>query len=807
MIYESVTNQKVDDLGAYFELPVQTRYYGTIGDQTEIYWSATDEDCEGILGYEPVIKINCAFFQENTTNNFNNIEPNYGYQYQILNSMPQGEWIPMEGFGTGWQQILNAQIWIYRKDNKIFFKMKFHTHFDWKGFWNNGIPDNKNKYLKRSFNDMNLLQGEQTPAISAYDQYSHHAAFTIYHYWGYNDGVSNLFLADYLQYYYDLNLKFWNPVLDEKYWDLPTWSFEVQGVATSNQLAIYENTTVKFTLPDFLQAGDYADKKVIFGFINVSNTNNACDFQTNYELCYVRAVNHAGTGTLDKSLCKPSRSLYNLSGDIYQAEITIDKSYLVANKKYRMFAIVVISDTGYGSDTEQYSYLSEELTCDWVDGIACKMNVAATVSDYVFTYLGNNPQYLAPAQRIKSEIIIDYSNDLLIDLAQENLGITLTSNDLRELVSYAVMTLKSYDGSNPDNNYDVFERRIFQKTTGVNFNLPTGGTMDYFGSGYDKGLKFECEFRLRHESNLPCLESYANGLLLPAPTGTMDMTNRQCRVSWNIVLVYPAPCILTQETLKLNQTIVVKPFQNASVMPIYMLGDDYAQTRIDPEDIAQYCASGSICCETDVIVTAAIQANLALSHTIKHLFGVLKPAYSVAQQYEYDDFVSTGDITQKTDPEILSSDEDFAYNAVPCPGDPNNYYCPPVAGDCINSNLPVGQYKVISWAFFEDYFGAGSPITDVTITADVNSFTVDVVGMSGGLWRMFIYSMDNTFVQNSYGQFVTESGTSSTFDLADFVESNSDPEFKAYTMKIFIEHTLGLKKYEINFVKSFTIVL
>lgn len=134
----------------------------------------------------------------------------------------------------------------------------------------------------------------------------------------------------------DYQLRFWGRGLLDAQGDTTVFSYEmVRDGETVNNLSAFVNTTIRFSINGSSLPGNY---KV--GVARVDSISNASNILNDLEIHQVDVSNTGVISTisgLSSSAIISATGLTNVSGDIYNGEIEIDKDYFNVDGRYRIF--------------------------------------------------------------------------------------------------------------------------------------------------------------------------------------------------------------------------------------------------------------------------------------------------------------------------------------------------------------------------------------------------------------------------------------------------------------------------------------
>lgn len=775
--------EKYDDNGIYQSITdFHHPFDGVIGEQLIIYFEL-ERDTYGSEFFEngEIVYFNPSLFQPLGTGAPQTLEPNYGFQKTLNGSMIDDTFYPMIAIGFGnIEPLKNISAEICRTSGGILqFKLYLRHTFDLKGFVRGLILQNQKRLLVRGFDETtDLIAGDDLNVYGAGNY-----EFDIYIFVKTPDGYGG-FLTDYCDISQEYRLYFYD-YPDPKmpgFWYSQNWEFSVNGtILTNNQLALYEKTKCKFSIYNDAPG---AERICIFGMFKTDNNSNFIDYITNYYLAYTRAIDDVGITNFDKYLCAPSLALHNVAGSEYSAEITIDETYLTANSTYRMFAIVADATKIGDQDVQIRAFISPELQANYIEGIGCQLNYSATIFDYKSKFLGNRA-ILCPAVRCRSEIKIDYSYDLLIDLCTENLGFVPTLNDLRQYLTNATMEIYTETTTINGLEKQLIERHEINKISGLTFNVPSNAKMDVYGSSYTDGILLWFDFYTRYETDIKVLATYYDGILQPNPTGYVDMRGKDIKIKWTIQLDYPG-CQLENEFVEIYQNFHCNNFVNESILDtVFIKFDGSNETQVTAKQTPIYCIGENCCIDTELK-----GANLAIPEN-RFIAEVASVPYSILQLKEFENWNST-DLTKKQELPIISADELFD-------GITN------IARSCINlDNLSPGQY----W-FFAVNYPYEFCITDSTWQATFDIGNQEFV-FEPTDWpivpnfRCAIIGTDNGWNQNSY-MFIRLCNSTFTQILLgiDNFTPAAHPSYYEYKFKLVMEKTIYGAAYQAT--KYFTV--
>jgi hypothetical protein len=419
----------------------------------------------------------------------------------------------------------------------------YYNTFDVNDWVKNTLYQNKDRFLKDIYN--NATELDSSINTSVYNHTTGDICMAVrMEVW---DTITNEQFLQVYAVFVDSAFYAKDPLNVAPTFGVAVFDYLINGLPSTNQLSTSFDTQVRVTIPYNATAIDH----VLAWLIRTDNVNNSVDFITNYDKSFAPITTIPAAGTvLDNAIVSPSEAptVVGATTEIY---FNIDKTKINYYGKYRVIAIF------YDEDLCVNSYISDELSCMYEPLMTGDdFNVMGILSDYRGFNLGNYLR-VAPEERMKTQIYLEYSFNKYKAAILARLGLTI-NNDIKTYLKKYTVELYTEVTAGLTTTKQVLDRKIITNSGGV-FTIDPAFAINESVGNY---LWIRYPFRVRYEPNVLCMETWINGIQQLTSTGTQDWTGKTVYIKHSAEFEYIDYSPVFSETFDFIQKLSVGLYDN-----------------------------------------------------------------------------------------------------------------------------------------------------------------------------------------------------------------------------------------------------
>lgn len=291
---------------------------------------------------------------------------------------------------------------------------------------------------------------------------------------------------------------------------------------------------------------------VLVWLIRSDRNDNGAVFIDNYEASFAEITTDGTTGTeLQNAIISPSVAPTLLIGTTYRASFHVDPTKVEIGGLYKIVAVWY--DT---VNAKVNTYISSDYGTGGIKEYDDELIISSKIEDYNGVYLGN---YFGccPEERLKSVVNILYeANTNLFTPRITGMLNEISSHDLRDFLYKVEVTTFSIDGVNKH----IYTRDSIDRKAGNTYNTPEYITIT--SPNFTKELNINYNFRVHHEQEMSCLESYVNNVKQAQPMVNLNWAGLTVYIEYKFYLQYQSRNPDVQDCLIYYQKLVVKKYEN-----------------------------------------------------------------------------------------------------------------------------------------------------------------------------------------------------------------------------------------------------